>query len=60
MALWNFRHFKIVSNISQKRFDLGGLKLGQLIGDDEWITWLNKKKDRFIFRTYGPLKIWAL
>ena len=37
-----------------------GLKLGQLIRDDELITWLNfKKKITLFFRSYGPLKIWA-
>ena len=35
MALWKFGHFKI-ETIGAK-----GLKLGQLLGDDESITWLN-------------------
>ena len=36
-----------------------GLKLGELIGDDEKITWLKfKKKITLFFRSYGPLKIW--
>ena len=37
-----------------------GLKLGQLIGNDEYIVWCNfKKKITLFFWSYGPLKIWA-
>ena len=36
-----------------------GLKLGQLIGDDKKITWLNLKKITLFFWSNGPLKIWA-
>ena len=35
MAFCKFRHFKFVSKISQQLFELIGLKIGELIGDDE-------------------------
>ena len=35
MTLCKIGHFKFVSKISRKRFENMGLKLGQLIGDDE-------------------------
>ena len=38
MDLWKFGRFK--QDIS-KTIGARGLKLGQLIGDDEKITWLN-------------------
>ena len=34
-----------------------GLKLGQLIGDDEQITWLNFKKNHFICLELWPFEI---
>ena len=50
MAFENLDFLKFFSKISWKLFALGAWKLGQLIGDDEYITWLNKKKKKqFIF-----------
>ena len=37
-----------------------GLKLGQLIGDDELITWLNLKKDHFVFPELWPFENLAI
>ena len=34
-----------------------GLKLGQVVGDDE-VIWLKFKKFTIFFRSYGPFKIW--
>ena len=65
MALWKLEHFekirmKYFQQDISKSIWARGLKLGQLIGDDEKITWLNfKKKITLFFRCYGPLKIWA-
>ena len=41
MALWKFGLFKICQQDISKSIWAMGLKLGQLIGDDEQITWLN-------------------
>ena len=41
MALWKFGLFKICQQDISKSIWARGLKLGQLIGDDEKITWLN-------------------
>ena len=59
LPFWSYAPLKksewhLVSKRSQKVFELGGLKLGQLIADDEWITWLTFER---IPSHYGPLKI---
>ena len=57
MALWKFGHFKLIGKISQKQFWARGLKLGQLIGDDEYVTWFNfKKKNHLIFPELWPFE----
>ena len=59
MALWKFGLFKICQQDILKSIWARGLKLGQLIGDDEKIAWLNLKKNSlFFFQSYSPLKIW--
>ena len=40
MALWKFGLFKICRQDISKTIWAKGLKLGQLIGDDEYNTWL--------------------
>ena len=40
MALWKFGHFKLVSKIISKTIRASVLKLDELIGYDEQITWL--------------------
>ena len=41
MALCNFWHFYLVSKLSQKLLELyRALKFGELIGNDEEMTWL--------------------
>ena len=47
MALWKFGHFEKKIRMKSFQQDISksiwarGLKLGQLIGDDEYITYLN-------------------
>ena len=60
MAIWKFGHFKLVSKVS-KNYLRYGLKLGQLIGYDAQITWLNFEQILSIFSWVMALvsKIWA-
>ena len=52
MTLWKFGHFKTCQQDISKSIWARGLKLDQLIGDDEYITWLNfKKKITLFFRS---------
>ena len=51
---WN-----LVSKISQKSIWARNLKLDQLIGDDENITWLTFEQIQSVFKSYGPSQIWT-
>ena len=56
MALWKFGLFKICQQDISKTVWARVLKLGQLIGDNEYITWLNLKKKSCYFS--GVMAIW--
>ena len=56
MALWKFGLFKICQQDISKTIWARGLKLGQLIGDDEKITWFNLKKKSPDFS--GVMALW--
>ena len=56
MALWKFGLFKICQQDISKTIWARGLKLGQLIGDSDYITWYNLKKIHFIFLELRPFE----
>ena len=48
--------FKICQQDISKTIWATGLKLGQVIGDDEYITWLNLKKNHLLFPELWPFE----
>ena len=57
MALWKFGHFKLVSKISRKVFELGAWNLVSWQGMMSRLPdWILKEKNHFIFPELWPFE----